>query len=60
MAKQTRNAAIEATQARIMAIRPTGPGRVARTGRGSRIPAKVTPPATASKPMASQILASPP
>ena len=43
-----------------MAIRPTGPGRVARMGSGSRIPAKATPPATASKPMASQILASPP
>jgi hypothetical protein len=34
--------------------------RVARTGSGSRIPAKVAAPATASKPMASQILASPP
>jgi hypothetical protein len=59
MVRQTRNATIEVIQARIMAIRPTGPGWVARTGSGSRIPAKTTPPATASRPMASQILASP-
>jgi hypothetical protein len=60
MVAPTRNAAIEAIQARIMAIRPADPGRVARTGSGSRIPARVTTPATASKPMASSILASPP
>jgi nucleoid DNA-binding protein len=60
MVRQTRNAAIEATQATIMATRPARPGRVARTGSGSRIPAKVAPAAAASKPMVSQILASPP
>jgi hypothetical protein len=60
MVRQTRNATIEAIQDKIMATRPTGPGRVARTGSGSRVPAKVVPPATVSKPMASQILASPP
>jgi hypothetical protein len=43
-----------------MAIRPAEPGRAARTGSGSRIPAKAAPPAMASNPMASQILASPP
>lgn len=60
MVRPTRNAAIEATQATIMVARPAGPGRVSQTGSGSRIPAKVIPPAMASKPMASQILASPP
>ena len=60
MATQARSAAIEATQATIMATRPARTGRLTRTGSGSRIPAKAALPATASKAMASQVLASPP
>ena len=59
MLAQASSAAIEAAQAAIMVARPAGPGRVGRTGSGSRIPARAAPPATASKPMASQIRASP-
>jgi hypothetical protein len=60
MAEQTRSAAIEVTQAAIIAAWSAGPGRLNRTGSGSRIPARIAPPAAAGNPSASQILALPP
>ncbi|HLM89748.1 MAG TPA: hypothetical protein VK284_12105 [Streptosporangiaceae bacterium] len=47
-------------QATIMAARPAGPGWVNWTGSGSRMPARTAAPAAASRPRASQVLASPP
>jgi hypothetical protein len=50
-------AAAQATSVTIAAFLP---GLAARAGSGNRIPAYTRPPATGSKPMASQILAAPP
>jgi hypothetical protein len=60
MAVQTRSAMAEVAQAVIVAARPAGPGWLNRTGSGSRMPANTAAPAAASRPRASQILASPP
>ena len=40
--------------------RPAAPGQVSWTGSGSRMPARTAAPAAASRPRASQVLASPP